>query len=498
MNSLLKLSVIILGPTLLTACVQKDYVVMQGATPEMPKEQALAWCEDKVDRGANIAIEKARLSGALSDAMQPKSYSVIGYTNCNSIGSFTNCNSTGYANPMPSYNSGEVGQAMGAALGSALARPGKVKKCMAMMGYSEIEVQETSTNQSNITSKSASQSGRLKSTKSPIGKTISNDLDSYAGWSIGKLDGVNGFTGCYAMNNNSVKLGLPMSIMIEKGRYDNAILSVRHDGKAVPKSKVGNITLGELQLNNLPVASLTGKEAFAPLRLTSEVRNALQSLGLISWDVNDNYAYVLSEAPELINRLEKCADADNFQAYKRWLGAQSSSSSSNQPVIDFVSGQDGLTNEQRYNLARQILDYKDANKAETSSFKSSQSAVVKPNRPAVKLESRITDGQLYPTTLFGEWVLESSNCTKYYEPFKIKRIRVDSAPNDEWHYYFAVHKQGEFADERIGGLKVVDGNIVQVNFLWMIMEDSIKLTDSNSRISAKQLGGRCEVTLVRN
>ena len=125
---------------------------MQGASPVMPKEQALAWCEDKVDSGADLKIEQARLNGALSDAMQPKTYTVNGFTNCNSIGSYTNCNTTGYATPMPSYNSGQYGQAMGAALGAAFARPGEIKKCMAMLGFSQIEVEQGVSTNSNTTS----------------------------------------------------------------------------------------------------------------------------------------------------------------------------------------------------------------------------------------------------------------------------------------------------------------------------------------------------------
>lgn len=225
------------------------------------------------------------------------------------------------------------------------------------------------TSGTNALSPSQSQYSHVQTQSNSAATSITNQLDSYRGWSIGKLDGVQGFTGCYAMNDNSVKLGLPMSIMIEKGRYDDAILSVRHDGKAVPKGTAGNITLGSLQLNNLPVATLTGDEAFAPLRLTSDVRNALQSRGLISWDVNENYAYVLPEAPELINRLFMCADAPNLQAYKSMLGSLPSTGAVSQPKIDFVGGQDGLTNEQRYKLARQIQQYQTENSSESKGTK---------------------------------------------------------------------------------------------------------------------------------
>lgn len=339
---------------------------MNGAKPAMPKEQALAWCEDKVDSGADLKIEQARLNGALSDAMQPKTYTMNGFTNCNSIGSYTNCNTTGYATPMPSYNSGQYGQAMGAALGAAFARPGEIKKCMAMLGYSEIEVQQNQSRPTTSSVQSSSQAATQMRALNPLGAG-SEASDVFNGWSIAKLDKVQGFTGCFAMNINSAEQGLPLSIMIEKGRYDKAILSVRHDGKASPTSDVGTVRLAALELKNLPMRSLTGSEALTPLDLTPEVRNALETRGLLSWDVNHQYAFVLPEAPNLIQRLIQCADAPTFSSYRSMILTNSNQSSSPSMAIDFAGGNDGLTNEQRYKLARQILEFKEQNKSNNSS-----------------------------------------------------------------------------------------------------------------------------------
>lgn len=464
----------LISSVVLSGCVKKDYVVMHGATPAMPKEQALAWCEDKVDSGADLKIEQARLNGALSDAMQPKTYTMNGFTNCNSIGSYTNCNSTGYATPMPSYNSGQYGQAMGAALGAAFARPGEIKKCMAMLGYSEVEVQQSNSRPTQSSVQSSSQAATQMRAINPL-SAGSEASDVFNGWSIAKLDKVQGFTGCFAMNINSAQQGLPLSIMIEKGRYDKAILSVRHDGKASPNSDVGTVRLAALELKNLPMRSLTGSEALTPLDLTSEVRNALETRGLLSWDVNHQYAFVLPEAPNLIRRLIQCADASSFSTYLSMVSSDLNNSSSSAVGIDFVGGDDGLTNEQRYKLARQILEYKQENKVN----------VTNPN-PILK-KPEVTA----PSYEFeGEWGLEI-DCINFEGTATMRA----SSRNSDKVYYSLNYADNENNRSGSGYLNTEAGSIVNLNLASLIYYN-FNVDSTRSKIIAKH-SGRCTATFTR-
>lgn len=290
---------------------------MQGATPAMPKEQALAWCEDKVDSGADLKVEQARLDGALSDAMQPKTYTMNGFTNCNSIGSNTNCNTTGYATPMPSYNSGQYGQAMGAALGAAFARPGEIKKCMAMLGYSEIEVEQ------NVKTPKTQSALRYASN----GNTINGEVffANVSGWEI------TGF------KNNGITEECTAVYIPPVGNEEKAVFFTVF-GKNSPYNLDDKFAVGIVDLNlvhpdkrkvsvNLEIGNsvfqqqsgvVEGSRMMTSLYKSLQLIDEIETSGHFELDAGVKYKFDLPNARGLMNDLHNCANASlaNIPALK--------------------------------------------------------------------------------------------------------------------------------------------------------------------------------------
>lgn len=143
MSNLQRLLLVALSSLTLIACVKKEYVVMQGASPSIPREQALANCESQAEQ-----IARQQYQQELADYNQrlqkyEQQFTAMTPTNnsmdCRATGfNRFSCDSTSYNNTgMAMLNAQVAAGSQPIYLG---ARNYDIERCMRGMGFVAVEV----------------------------------------------------------------------------------------------------------------------------------------------------------------------------------------------------------------------------------------------------------------------------------------------------------------------------------------------------------------------